>query len=70
MLRQKQSTYIRARKPAERRLKSLGLAPGVSSFLSGIQATKQTGFGRFNLAAYYPRKYRGKVEPLHLVSPN
>jgi hypothetical protein len=39
------------------------LVPGVSFFLSGIQVTKQKGFGQFNLAAYYPRKYRGKVEP-------
>ncbi len=32
-------------------------------FYQDIQATKQKGFGSFNLAGYYPRKYRGKVEP-------
>lgn len=37
--------------------------PGVSFFLEDIQVTKQLGFGRFNLAGYYFRKYRGKVEP-------
>jgi hypothetical protein len=25
--------------------------------------TKQQGFSKFNLAGYYPRKYRGKGEP-------
>lgn len=35
--------------------------PGVSLFLQAIQFTKQTGFVRFNLAGYHPRKYRGKV---------
>jgi hypothetical protein len=63
VLRQKQGTYIRQENQTYQRLTSLGLVPGVSFFLSGIQATKQKGFGRFNLAAYYPRKYRGKVEP-------
>jgi len=41
----------------------LGLKPGVSFFLQDIQATKQKGFGNFNLALYYKRKYRGKLEP-------
>lgn len=62
VLRQKQGTYIRQENQPYQRLKMLGLVPGVSFFLSHIQATKQQGFGFFNLAGYYPRKYRGKVE--------
>lgn len=62
-LRQKQGTYIRQENQSYQRLKTLGLVPGVSFFLSDLQVTKQEGFGRFNLAGYYPRKYRGKVEP-------
>ncbi|WP_414583117.1 hypothetical protein [Scytonema sp. PCC 10023] len=45
------------------RLQTLGLKPGVSFFIQNVQFTKQKGFGTFNLAGYYPRKYRGKVEP-------
>jgi len=63
VLRQKQSTYVCQENQPDQRLTRLGLVPGVSFFLSGIQVTKQRGFGQFNLAAYYPRKYRGKVEP-------
>lgn len=40
----------------------MGLTPGISFFLTGIQATKQKGFAQFNLAGYYKRKYRGKLE--------
>lgn len=63
VLRQKQDTYVRQFNSSYQRLSTLGLVPGVSFFYQGIQATKQKGFGLFNLAGYYPRKYRGKVEP-------
>ena len=63
VLRQKKSTYIRQTNHPYQRLESLGLVPGVSFLLSDIQVTKQTGFSKFNLAGYYPRRYRGKVEP-------
>lgn len=63
VLRQKQSTYIRQGKQPYQRLNSMGLVPGVKFFLPEVLATKQKGFGKFNLAGYYPRKYRGKVEP-------
>lgn len=63
VLRQKQTTYVRQPNSSYQRLKNLGLVPGVSFFHQGIQATKQKGFGLFNLAGYYPRKYRGRVEP-------
>ncbi|WP_225895987.1 IS4 family transposase [Dendronalium phyllosphericum] len=63
VLRQKQGTYIRQENQSYQRLQSLGLTPGISFFLSDVQATKQSGFAKFNLAGYYKRKYRGKVEP-------
>jgi hypothetical protein len=63
VLRQKKWTYIRQANQSYQRLNTLGLVPGVSFLLHDIQATKQKGFGEFNLAGYYPRKYRGKVEP-------
>lgn len=63
VLRQKKGTYICQANQSYQRLNSLGLEPGVSFFLQDIQATKQKGFGKFNLALYYKRKYRGKVEP-------
>lgn len=63
VLRQKQGTYIQQENENYQRLQSLGLVPGISFFLENIQATKQQGFGKFNLAGYYPRKYRGRVEP-------
>ena len=63
VLRQKQGTYIRQENKSYQRLQSLGLIPGISLFLTDIQATKQKGFAHFNLAGYYKRKYRGKVEP-------
>lgn len=47
---------------SSQRLQTLALLPGVSFFFPGVQFTKQKGFGKFNLAGYYPRKYRGKVE--------
>lgn len=62
VLRQKQGTYIQRENHRYQRLQSLGLKPGISFFMEDIQTTKQKGFGKFNLAGYYPRKYRGKVE--------
>lgn len=63
VLRQKQGTYIRQPNSSTQRLQTLGLVPGVSFCFQSVQFTKQKGFGEFNLAGYYPRKYRGKVEP-------
>lgn len=42
-------------------LKDLGLKPGISLFLKGISITKQKGFGPFNLAGKWQRKYQGFV---------
>jgi hypothetical protein len=56
VLRQKQGTYLRQLNQSDQRLQSLELTPGISFFLTGIQATKQKGFAKFNLAGYYKRK--------------
>lgn len=63
VLRQQQGTYVRLPNSSSQRLQTLVLVPGVSFFFQSVQFTKQKGFGEFNLAGYYPRKYRGKVEP-------
>ena len=50
---QKQGTYIRQENQSYQRLQSLGLIPGISFFLTGIQATKQKSFAHFNISEYY-----------------
>lgn len=55
-LRQKQGTYIPQENQSYQRLEMLGLVPGVSFLFQDIQLTKQQGFGKFNLAGYYPRR--------------
>lgn len=40
-------------------LSELGLAPGTSLYLEGINVTKQKGFDKFNVAAKWKRLYRG-----------
>jgi hypothetical protein len=37
----------------------LGLAPGQSLFLNEVRVTKGKGFGQFNVAAKWKRRYRG-----------
>lgn len=59
--RQKKDTYIQHSGEEYQTLESLGLAPGMKMYLTGIKITKKQGFGTFNLAAYWKRKYRGNV---------
>ncbi len=59
--RQKKDTYIQQSGEDYQTLESLGLAPGMKMYLTGIKITKKQGFGTFNLAAYWKRKYRGNV---------
>jgi hypothetical protein len=61
-LRQKQDTYMSQPGQTERKLSEIGLAPGIKLFLTGVNYTKKKGFERVSLAAYWPRKYRGKLE--------
>jgi len=40
----------------------LGLLPGTRFLSADVKLTKPPGFGLFNVAGYWRRKYRGKVE--------
>lgn len=61
-LRQKRITYIKTIGQDYQRLSALGLAPGIKLFLTGVTVTKEQGFGRFNLAAYWQRKSKEKAQ--------
>ena len=45
-----------------KRLSNLGLMPGTSFYLKDVQVTKQKGFGKFDIAGYWQRGYRGHGE--------
>ena len=61
-LRQKQDNYIQMSGQDYQPLRSLGLVPGMKLYLTGVNVTKKKGFGSFDIAAYWKRKYRGRVE--------
>lgn len=60
--RQKRNTYMSNDGEDYCQLNQLGLQPGTHLFFQSVEITKKKGFGRFNLAGYWQRKYRGKVE--------
>lgn len=62
VFRQKQDTTFRQKRQKFQPLKSLEIYPGIRSFYCGVNVTQKKGFGRFNLAVYWKRKYRGKQE--------
>jgi hypothetical protein len=62
VVRVKQERYIQQEDKEYTRLSGLGLLPGTSFFLPGVKVTKQKGFGQFNVAGYWRRKYRDKGE--------
>ena len=62
IFRQKQGTYLKNQEGDYQKLSSLGVAPGTKIFLQNISITKKKGFGDFNLAAYWKRKYNQKIE--------
>jgi Transposase DDE domain len=70
IFRQKQGTNWRKQKRDYQKLSSLGLKPGNKIFLTNIHITKNKGFGYFNLAGYWKRKYKNKVEkePWYLLT--
>ncbi len=49
-LRLKQNEYVQLSDEVWVQLKDLGLRPGISLYLEGVNVTKQKGFERFNLA--------------------
>lgn len=62
VLRVKQERYIQQEFAEYTHLSELRLLPGTSFFLTGVKVTKQKGFGLFNVAGYWRRKSKGKVE--------
>lgn len=62
VLRIKQERYILSEGEDYTRLSELGLLPGTNFYLKDVKVTKQKGFGKFDVAAYWRRKYRGKGE--------
>ena len=62
VLRQKQSTTFREKRRSFSPLSGIPIHPGIRQFTTNINLTQKAGFGRFNLAVYWKRKYRGKQE--------
>ncbi|NES87414.1 MAG: IS4 family transposase [Moorea sp. SIO2B7] len=60
--RQKQGTLHRKNNQGYQSFSDLNLAPGMKMFLTGVSVTKEKGFGKFNVGAYWKRKYIGKQE--------
>ncbi|WP_141565595.1 IS4 family transposase, partial [Anaplasma marginale] len=61
--RQKQDTHIKQRYASKyHQLFKLGIKPGTKIFFSDLKITKKKGFGNFNLAAYWKRKYKKNYE--------
>ena len=70
VLRQKKDTNFRRRRRKFNSLSSVPIAPGQREIFSEINITKKKGFGRFNLAVYWRRKYKNKQEkdPWYLLT--
>jgi hypothetical protein len=58
----KQGRYIQENNSDYILLSNWGVRPGESFYLSDVKITKQKGFGSFDIAAYWSRKYREKLE--------
>jgi hypothetical protein len=70
VLRQKCSTTFREKRQPFQSLDTIPVQPGINFFYGKISLTQKKGFSRFNLAAYWKRKYRGKQEdePWYLLT--
>ncbi len=69
--RQKEDTLIKQRSGRKyQQLLDFGLKPGMRIFFSDIKVTKGKGFGNFNLAAYWKRKYKKSSfdEPWYILT--
>ena len=62
VLRIKQGRYIQEQGKEFKRLRECGLVPGMSFYLLGVKVIKQKGFGLFDVAGYWQRKYRDSGE--------
>ena len=70
VLRQKGTTTFREKRQPFQPLNNIPVTPGIRLFYQKITCTQKPGFSRFNLAAYWKRKYRGKQEdePWYLLT--
>lgn len=70
VLRQKCDTTFRSKRQKFHPLSSIPIQPGIRLFYPHISLTQNIGFNRFNLAAYWKRKYKGKPEkePWYLLT--
>jgi hypothetical protein len=66
----KKDTNFRLRRRKFNYLSGVQIAPGQREFFSEINITQTKGFGRFNLAVYWRRKYKNKQEkdPWYLLT--
>jgi len=60
VFRQKKDTTFRKKRQKFQPLSSIEIYPGIRSFYTNVKVTQKQGFGWFNLAVYWKRKYRGK----------
>jgi len=60
--RQKQGTNFKKGRRDYQSFSDLRISPGMKLFLTGVNVTKEKGFGSFNIAGYWKRKYQGKQE--------
>jgi hypothetical protein len=60
--RQKQGTNFKKGRSDYQAFSDLGISPGMKLFLTGVKVTKEKGFGRFNVASYWKRRYKSKQE--------
>ncbi|WP_448269946.1 IS4 family transposase [Nostoc sp. DSM 114159] len=62
IFRQKKDTTFRQKRQKFQPLSSIEIYPGIRSFYPDVKVTQKKGFGCFNLAVYWKRKYRGKQD--------
>ncbi|MBV8884348.1 MAG: IS4 family transposase [Chroococcidiopsidaceae cyanobacterium CP_BM_RX_35] len=58
-LRLKCNEFVQLEEKIWLQLEQLGLVPGMQLYLDGVSVTKQKGFGKFNVASKWKRKYSG-----------
>jgi hypothetical protein len=70
VFRQKKDTTFRQNRQKFKSLSQVEISPGMTEFLTNVTLTQKKGFGRFNLAIYWKRKYKGKQEqsPWYLLT--
>ena len=70
VFRQKKDTTFRQNRQKFKSLSQVEISPGMKQFLTNITLTQKKGFGRFNLAIYWKRKYIVKQEqsPWYLLT--